>query len=116
MEEQARIYREVIGAFPGKKVVVRTLDAGSDKPLKFANFAEEENPALGVRGLRLAIDQPSLLTNQLDAIKAASDHTELGFGLLVHPLAFVILTLSLVTSSSRAPCWPPTRWAPSWPA
>ena len=73
VEEQARIYREVIGAFPGKKVVVRTLDAGSDKPLKFANFAEEENPALGVRGLRLAIDQPSLLTNQLDAIKAASD-------------------------------------------
>ncbi|GAA1390951.1 phosphoenolpyruvate--protein phosphotransferase [Luteococcus peritonei] len=73
IKEQARIYREVIGAFPGKKVVVRTLDAGSDKPLKFANFDEEENPALGVRGLRLATGQPSLLTNQLDAIKAASD-------------------------------------------
>ncbi len=73
VEEQARIYREVIGAFPGKKVVVRTLDAGSDKPLKFANLEEEENPALGVRGLRLATGQPSLLTNQLDAVKAASD-------------------------------------------
>ncbi|MEL4356583.1 MULTISPECIES: phosphoenolpyruvate--protein phosphotransferase [unclassified Luteococcus] len=73
IQEQAKIYREVIGAFPGKKVVVRTLDAGSDKPLKFANFDDEENPAMGVRGVRIAEDQPELLTNQLDAIKAASD-------------------------------------------
>ncbi|WP_420176247.1 phosphoenolpyruvate--protein phosphotransferase [Luteococcus sp. OSA5] len=73
VKEQARIYRDVIGAFPGKKVVVRTLDAGSDKPLKFANFDEEENPAMGVRGIRIAAGQPSILTNQLDAIKAASD-------------------------------------------
>ena len=73
IEEQAKIYRDVIGAFPGKKVVVRTLDAGSDKPLKFANMDEEENPALGVRGLRIADAQPLIMTNQLDAIKAASD-------------------------------------------
>ena len=73
IEEQAKIYRDVIGAFPGKKVVVRTLDAGSDKPLKFANMDEEENPALGVRGLRIADAQPLIMSNQLDAIKAASD-------------------------------------------
>ncbi|MEL4504713.1 phosphoenolpyruvate--protein phosphotransferase [Luteococcus sp. H138] len=73
IEEQAKIYRSVIGAFPGKKVVVRTLDAGSDKPLKFANFDEEENPAMGVRGVRIAENQPAILTNQLDAVKAASD-------------------------------------------
>lgn len=73
VEEQARIYREVLAAFPGKKVVIRTLDAGSDKPLKFANMEEEENPAMGVRGLRIAADNPGLMTRQLDAIKAASD-------------------------------------------
>jgi len=73
VEEQARIYRQVLGAFPGKKVVVRTLDAGSDKPLKFANMEEEENPAMGIRGLRIAKDNPGLLTRQLDAVKAASD-------------------------------------------
>lgn len=72
IEEQTQIYSDVIGAFPGKKVVVRTLDAGSDKPLKFANMEHEENPAMGVRGIRIANDQPSLLTNQLDAIKAAA--------------------------------------------
>lgn len=74
VEEQAGIYREVIEAFDGKKVVIRTLDAGSDKPLKFANMEEEENPALGVRGLRISLDDPTLLDNQLDAIaKAAKD-------------------------------------------
>ena len=45
-------------AFAGRKVVVRTLDAGSDKPLEFAGHPEEANPALGVRGLRIAVRQP----------------------------------------------------------
>ena len=43
---------------PGRYVVVRTLDAGSDKPVAFATHEGEENPALGVRGLRLSFDQP----------------------------------------------------------
>lgn len=45
-------YRELLAAFPGRKVVVRLLDAGADKPLPFLNDAHEENPALGLRGLR----------------------------------------------------------------
>ncbi|WP_026209284.1 phosphoenolpyruvate--protein phosphotransferase [Corynebacterium caspium] len=74
IEEQAKIYGRVFKAFPGSKVVVRTLDAGSDKPIAFANMATEENPALGVRGLRIARDNEALLTRQLDAIaKAASE-------------------------------------------
>ena len=46
----------------GRYVVVRTLDAGSDKPVAFATHEGEENPALGVRGLRLSFDNPGLLT------------------------------------------------------
>jgi len=75
VEEQAAIYAEVLDAFGSRKVVIRTLDAGSDKPMKFANLHEEENPALGVRGLRIAIANPSLLTNQLDAIALAAERT-----------------------------------------
>lgn len=72
--EQARIYRDVLAAFADQKVVLRTLDAGSDKPLKFANLDHEENPAMGVRGIRLAVSNPDLLTHQLDAIaEAATD-------------------------------------------
>jgi phosphotransferase system enzyme I (PtsI) len=58
---------------PDRTVVVRTLDAGSDKPLAFATLAGEENPALGVRGLRLSFGNPGLLDRQLDAIARAAE-------------------------------------------
>ncbi|MDR2321243.1 MAG: phosphoenolpyruvate--protein phosphotransferase [Microbacterium sp.] len=69
--EQVAAYRGVLAPFAGRKVVVRTLDAGSDKPLPFATATDEENPALGVRGLRVAREHPALLAHQLAAIAAA---------------------------------------------
>lgn len=77
VDEQAAIYAEVLEAFAGdgRYVVVRTLDAGSDKPIAFATLEEEENPALGVRGLRLASDNPGLLERQLDGIATAARRT-----------------------------------------
>jgi phosphoenolpyruvate-protein phosphotransferase (PTS system enzyme I) len=75
VEEQATGYAEVLAAFPGRKVVVRTLDAGSDKPLAFATPPDEANPALGVRGLRVARRDPGLLERQLDAIAEAAART-----------------------------------------
>ncbi|RBY81659.1 phosphoenolpyruvate--protein phosphotransferase [Geodermatophilus sp. TF02-6] len=76
VEEQARGYAEVFEAFPGRRVVVRTLDAGSDKPLAFATMPDEANPALGVRGLRVARRDPGLLERQLDAIAEAAGRTD----------------------------------------
>ncbi|MBS43630.1 MAG: phosphoenolpyruvate--protein phosphotransferase [Nocardioides sp.] len=81
VEEQTDIYAGVLDAFAaadGEKsryVVVRTLDAGSDKPIAFATQDGEENPALGVRGLRLSFADPGLLERQLDAIAAAARRT-----------------------------------------
>lgn len=75
IEEQAALYAEVLAAYPHRRVVMRTLDAGSDKPMAFASLPNEENPALGVRGLRLAARNRSLLTNQLDAIAIAAERT-----------------------------------------
>ncbi|MDU5017539.1 MAG: putative PEP-binding protein, partial [Corynebacterium sp.] len=72
VDEQAKIYGKVFNAFPESKVVVRTLDAGSDKPISYATLSSEENPALGVRGLRIARDNEALLTRQLDAIAQAA--------------------------------------------
>ncbi|WP_182526248.1 phosphoenolpyruvate--protein phosphotransferase [Nocardioides dongkuii] len=74
-EEQAEIYARVLQPFQGRYVVVRTLDAGSDKPVAFATMQGEENPALGVRGLRLSFDNPGLLDRQLDGIAAAAAST-----------------------------------------
>ncbi|MEU4605701.1 putative PEP-binding protein [Kribbella sp. NPDC023972] len=73
--EQADLYAEVLRAFAGRKVVVRTLDAGSDKPLAFTGATDEPNPALGVRGLRLAFADPGILDRQLDAIAKAAERT-----------------------------------------
>ena len=73
--EQVEAYRAVFEAFAGRKVVIRTLDAGSDKPLPFATPPNEANPALGVRGIRIAEGAPGLLDRQLDAIAAAAERT-----------------------------------------
>ena len=75
VDEQAEIYGQVLEAFDGHKVVVRTLDAGSDKPLRFANHADEANPALGIRGIRIAEQDRGILYRQLDGIAAAAAAT-----------------------------------------
>ncbi|QGK71880.1 phosphoenolpyruvate--protein phosphotransferase [Allosaccharopolyspora coralli] len=69
---QRRAYGEVLAPFAGKPVVVRTLDAGADKPLPFLESGDEPNPALGVRGLRIAFDRPDVLDRQLEAVAAAA--------------------------------------------
>ncbi len=76
VDEQAEVYKGVFDAFRGHKVVVRTLDAGSDKPLAFANMPHEENPALGVRGMRIALERTGIMTNQLDAIARAAAQSD----------------------------------------
>ncbi|MFI2752837.1 phosphoenolpyruvate--protein phosphotransferase [Cellulomonas sp. P22] len=70
--EQVAAYRQVLAAFPGRKVVVRTLDAGADKPMPFLTSDTEANPALGVRGLRTAAAHPEVLEDQLTAIAQAA--------------------------------------------
>lgn len=74
VDEQVESYGQVFAAFPGRKVVVRTLDAGADKPLAFVDHGDEPNPALGVRGIRLGRTAAgaALLDQQLTAISAAA--------------------------------------------
>ena len=73
--EQARQYIDLLQRFPGKKVVVRALDAGADKPLSFLNAAHEENPALGLRGLRALRANQQILADQLQALVNAQAAT-----------------------------------------
>lgn len=78
LEKQVEAYRTVLTAFPERRVVVRVLDAGADKPLEFLTAVEEPNPALGVRGLRALLDHPQVLRTQLRALAQAAE------GLPVH--------------------------------
>lgn len=70
--EQEAAYAQVFDAFPGRRVVIRTLDAGADKPLPFVTADGEPNPALGVRGLRTSWSHPDVLDDQLEAIARAA--------------------------------------------
>jgi phosphoenolpyruvate-protein phosphotransferase/dihydroxyacetone kinase phosphotransfer subunit len=72
LQEQDTTYRAITDAFGGRRVVFRTLDAGGDKPLPFAPVALEPNPFLGIRGLRLSLQHPDLLLEQLRAICAVA--------------------------------------------
>ncbi|MFJ3394362.1 phosphoenolpyruvate--protein phosphotransferase [Leifsonia aquatica] len=76
VEQQREHYIALLSAFPGKKVVVRVLDAGADKPLAFLNDAHEDNPALGLRGLRALRANEDLLREQLTALAEADATTE----------------------------------------
>ncbi|MEU3272215.1 phosphoenolpyruvate--protein phosphotransferase [Saccharomonospora sp. NPDC006951] len=72
IDQQRAAYRAVLEPFRGKPVIVRTLDAGADKPLAFLAPEIEPNPALGVRGLRVAFDRQGVLDRQLEAIAGAA--------------------------------------------
>jgi phosphotransferase system enzyme I (PtsI) len=72
VDAQKAAYSAVLAGFPGKKVVVRALDAGADKPLSFLNDAPEENPALGLRGIRSLRASEHILRDQLTALAGAA--------------------------------------------
>ncbi len=71
LEEQVASYTEILIAAPKGPIVVRTIDAGSDKPVPFLNMPEEENPSLGVRGFRLIQDHRPFIEGQLKALEEA---------------------------------------------
>jgi phosphotransferase system enzyme I (PtsI) len=75
LAEQVDAYLRVFAPLGARKVVVRTLDAGADKPLAFASEPNEPNPALGMRGYRLDRLYPGLLDDQLSAIAMAARET-----------------------------------------
>ena len=76
-EEQEAFYRSVIKQAAGRPVTFRTLDIGSDKVVPYFQAAKEENPALGWRAIRLALDRPGLIRTQLRALLRASAGGEL---------------------------------------
>lgn len=72
LQTQAELYGKIIDQADGKPVTFRTLDIGGDKVLPYFNEGEEENPAMGWRAIRIAIDRPGLLRIQLRALIQAS--------------------------------------------
>lgn len=77
-EQQFTAYRKVLESMAGKKVIIRTLDIGADKKVDYFNLKEEENPALGVRAIRICLTRPEIFKTQLRALYRASVFGKLG--------------------------------------
>ncbi|MDZ4265366.1 MAG: phosphoenolpyruvate--protein phosphotransferase [Mycobacterium sp.] len=75
VEEQTAVYRKIAESMDGRRITLRTLDIGGDKPLEFLPTPAEMNPFLGVRGIRLSLHHPQLLTDQLLAMARVAHQT-----------------------------------------
>jgi phosphotransferase system enzyme I (PtsP) len=77
LDQQTEIYKAILAAAGDKPVVFRSLDIGGDKMLPYMRHTQEENPALGWRAIRLALDRPGLLRSQVRALLRAASGREL---------------------------------------
>jgi len=96
IDDQVGFSVEVLRAFPGHRVVFRTMDVGADKPLPFVERDAEENPALGLRGIRLHLARPELLRAQLTALlraRAAVADEDAGRLAIMFPLVATVREL-----------------------
>lgn len=86
-EEQFCAYKKVLEAMQGKRVIVRTLDAGADKQIDYLNLPKEQNPALGYRAIRICLERTELFRTQLRALLRASAFGNLSimFPMIVSP-------------------------------
>ena len=75
IEEQLAVYRKIAESLDGRRITLRTLDVGGDKPLEFLPTPAEVNPYLGIRGIRLSLAHPELLTEQLLAMVRLAQQT-----------------------------------------
>ncbi|MBQ8296288.1 MAG: phosphoenolpyruvate--protein phosphotransferase [Ruminococcus sp.] len=77
-EEQLKVYKRVLESMAAKKVIIRTLDIGADKQADYFQLEKEENPALGLRAIRLCLTRPEIFKTQLRALYRASVYGRLG--------------------------------------
>ena len=77
-EEQFRIYKRVLESMAGKRVIIRTLDIGADKQVGYFGMEKEENPAMGLRAIRLCLTRQEIFKTQLRALYRASAYGRLG--------------------------------------
>lgn len=76
-EEQLNAYKEVLEKAEGRQVIIRTLDIGGDKNLKYLNLDKEDNPFLGYRAIRICLREPEIFKIQLRALYKASKYGKL---------------------------------------
>lgn len=77
-DQQFEAYKRVLADMDGKEVIIRTLDIGADKQIGYFNLPKEDNPAMGMRALRICLTRPEIFKTQLRALYRASAFGKLG--------------------------------------
>ena len=77
-DQQFEAYKQVLSDMEGKEVIIRTLDIGADKQIGYFNLPHEDNPAMGMRALRICLSRPEVFRTQLRALYRASAYGKLG--------------------------------------
>ena len=77
-DQQFEAYKQVLADMEGKEVIIRTLDIGADKQIGYFNLPHEDNPAMGMRALRICLSRPEVFRTQLRALYRASAYGKLG--------------------------------------
>ncbi len=95
---QFMAYRKVLESMPAKKVIIRTLDIGADKQADYFRLDKEENPALGLRAIRLCLSRPEIFRTQLRALYRASVYGRLG---IMFPMITSVSELEKVLALCR---------------
>ena len=94
-EEQFKAYRKVLEDMGGRKVIIRTLDIGADKQVDYFNLDKEENPAMGIRAIRICLTRPEIFKTQLRALYRASAYGNLG---IMFPMITSVSELEKINS------------------
>ena len=94
-EEQFKAYRKVLEDMGGRKVIIRTLDIGADKLVDYFNLDKEENPAMGIRAIRICLTRPEIFKTQLRALYRASAYGNLG---IMFPMITSVSELEKINS------------------
>ena len=92
-EEQVLVYQATAEAMDKRTLIIRTLDAGGDKPIPYLNIGKEENPFLGYRAIRLCLDRPDLFKTQLRAIVRVAAH---------HPIKIMFPMIATISEYRQA--------------
>jgi phosphoenolpyruvate-protein phosphotransferase len=101
-DEQWAAYQSIADSLDGKPLIVRTLDIGADKPAPYLPLPAEENPALGLRGLRLGLAQPLLLETQLRALVRVTGDVKIMLPMVIEP-AEVRQVRAMLAAHSKTP-------------
>ncbi len=97
-EEQFAAYKKVVETMGGRKVIIRTLDIGADKQADYFNLDKEENPALGLRAIRICLTRPEIFKTQLRALYRASAYGNLA---IMYPMIISVDEIRQIKEISK---------------